>query len=634
KLILILSSLLISLLVLGPALAGNLSETSALQKWDRFNGDFNHQWQARWDQDSGLINKVYGHRSPPLNLNAVTAARTFLSQLGTVVLGDQVSQDLELQRELVSPAGKHITFSQHVQGIPVYGAEVSVHLTHSHQAQLVTSSIVPGVSLPATKPALSTDEAIDYALNAVSAKSELRAEAAYKLVAYKNQGFFNLAWVVDVPLWKPLGDWRVIIDALDGSTLKIENRLNYVTGTGYVYDPNPVVAPGRVQRSLPNLDGTGYLQSSNIKVTNSLGGSRAYASNNIFDYAATNTHFEEVMAYYHINTMRSFIRGMGFSVMNYQLDADAHGTTDDNSWFSPSTQSITFGDGGVADAEDADIICHEYGHAVVNDIKPGLVYSGESGAINEGTADYFACTLAGDPNVGEWDSTAYSSAGYLRTADNSLHYPEDLQGQVHADGQIWSGTMWDIYETVGKTVADKIITQCLYYLTNNSSFEDGAQAILTADDNIYGGSHRTTLEGVFSARGILSQSYTPTGTVYTTSDTGVSIPDNNPTGATSQIFIGNSTTISELNVYLDISHTYIGDLEITLTSPSTTTVLIHNRTGSSQDDINAWYDPEAQPAQSLSAFNGTNTYGWWTLKVVDHAGADVGTINTWKIEIN
>lgn len=128
--------------------------------------------------------------------------------------------------------------------------------------------------------------------------------------------------------------------------------------------------------------------------------------------------------------------------------------------------------------------------------------------------------------------------------------------------------------------------------------------------------------------------YTPTGDVFSSADTPLSIPDNNTTGVSSQIFIDETTTVTDMNVYIDVSHTYIGDIEIRLTSPSTTTVIVHDNTGGSADDIMSWYDAETAPAQSLNAFNGINPYGWWTLTIVDSASSDTGTLNGWKLELN
>ncbi len=95
----------------------------------------------------------------------------------------------------------------------------------------------------------------------------------------------------------------------------------------------------------------------------------------------------------------------------------------------------------------------------------------------------------------------------------------------------------------------------------------------------------------------------------------------------------NKIVISEVNVYVDISHTYIGDLRVIVQSPAGTRVVLHDRTGGSDDDIVTWYDTETEPAESLDRFNGENAWGTWKLIVEDHAGGDTGTLNNWRLEV-
>ncbi|MBD3162567.1 MAG: T9SS type A sorting domain-containing protein, partial [Candidatus Eisenbacteria bacterium] len=111
----------------------------------------------------------------------------------------------------------------------------------------------------------------------------------------------------------------------------------------------------------------------------------------------------------------------------------------------------------------------------------------------------------------------------------------------------------------------------------------------------------------------------------------LSIPDNNPTGVYDDINVLMSETISEIAVYVDITHTFIGDLRVSLTSPEGTSVTLHDRTGGSAHDILGWYPDDLDPAQSLDAFIGEATNGTWRLRVSDHAGADVGTLNEWCV---
>ena len=120
---------------------------------------------------------------------------------------------------------------------------------------------------------------------------------------------------------------------------------------------------------------------------------------------------------------------------------------------------------------------------------------------------------------------------------------------------------------------------------------------------------------------------------------------------TSTLSIPSGGTISDLNVNLNIQHTWINDLTATLTSPAGTTVQLFSRQcnpGASVNDIDATFDDAGiaiacgdfpgisgtvLPAQVLSAFNGQTSTGTWTLTVSDAFNADGGSINAWSLNI-
>ena len=116
----------------------------------------------------------------------------------------------------------------------------------------------------------------------------------------------------------------------------------------------------------------------------------------------------------------------------------------------------------------------------------------------------------------------------------------------------------------------------------------------------------------------------------------LSIPDNDSNGVTSTLYVSGNYTISEINVYVDITHTYIGDLIVEIISPIGTNVRLHNRSGGSSDNITTWYDTNTSVdgPGGLSDFNGQSSQGNWQLKVSDNAGDDTGTLNLWKVEVN
>ena len=108
------------------------------------------------------------------------------------------------------------------------------------------------------------------------------------------------------------------------------------------------------------------------------------------------------------------------------------------------------------------------------------------------------------------------------------------------------------------------------------------------------------------------------------SDESKAIPDNQPDGITSDIAVPDSLNIGSLKVKVDISHTYISDLQIVL-SHNGTDYALWDREGGGADDILKTFD--------VSVFNGTDATGTWTLKISDHAGLDTGLLNSWSLEI-
>lgn len=111
------------------------------------------------------------------------------------------------------------------------------------------------------------------------------------------------------------------------------------------------------------------------------------------------------------------------------------------------------------------------------------------------------------------------------------------------------------------------------------------------------------------------------------------IPDNVPEGMTSTFEVTGATgTVSEnIQVAIDITHTWRGDLRVILTSPAGTSVVLHNLTGSLADDLIGTYPTSLDPAEPLSGFAGEDPNGIWTLTVSDNANRDTGTLNSWGI---
>ncbi|PKW28698.1 reprolysin-like metallopeptidase [Flavobacterium lindanitolerans] len=142
--------------------------------------------------------------------------------------------------------------------------------------------------------------------------------------------------------------------------------------------------------------------------------------------------------------------------------------------------------------------------------------------------------------------------------------------------------------------------------------------------------------------------YTVTNTCNTyTTNTAFAIPDNNQNFTVRATSIPTTANISDVNVAVNISHTYLADLQVVLVNPAQTLVpLFLNACDGVTTSLNATFDDQGTnvtcgavitgnilPAEPLSIYNGTNPQGNWLFAVRDLAAQDTGTVNSFSITI-
>ena len=420
---------------------------------------------------------------------------------------------LEYAGSVESLIGHHHRFRQTYNGVPVEGGEVQVHQARDGRAIGVTSGYFPGAAVPSVIPAIDQSGAIERAertlgIEELAAAATLRDEP--ELFISTRAGAARLAWRVIVPT--ELHTWQIIVDAREGGVIHGPVDINrYANGSGQVWKgANAVVAtqnnalrdnnnsatavPAAAYQivTLQGLAGNGLLDGT--FASSSATKKRVSSVNNSFVYDRSNVGFEETVAYYWIDYTERYIQSLGFNnINNRQQVFSANGTNADNSFYAPSTKKITYGTGGVDDAEDAEVIIHEYGHSIQDNQVPGFGSGNEAGAQGEGFGDYIGASVGAQTSNGfqdacvmEWDATAYSTSNppCLRRLDTAKHYPESLANEVHADGEIWSGALWGIRVALGGTLADKVILQHHFLLPASASFNTAANALVTAAKNL------------------------------------------------------------------------------------------------------------------------------------------------------
>ena len=476
---------------------------------------------------------------------AEAMARQYLRE-NTVVLHLQSADLSHLKHSFThtGPAGTTVRFNQVINGIPVYKAVIVVHINNNNIVTYVASDYKSNINLDNYAPTVTKNNAHNAAENYLDVQGNIRYDKT-QLIIYQVQDQSYLAYLVRLIADSPLGDWEVIVDAHTGEFLKVFDTsyrsahqgnhepaalmaaqspplLNRVpvTGTGTVFDPDPLSS------ALATYGDTGFVDGSDADTTQLNGelitvdlleidfsggmytligpyaeivdsespfnGLFAQATDT-FNFNRFDDAFEAVNTYYHIDSSMRYINetlGIPITPIQYSGGArfDPHGLSGaDNSHYLSGTGEVAFGEGGVDDAEDSDVIHHELGHALHDWVTNGSL--SQVNGLSEGLGDYWAQSynrslgnwLPADPPfqwVFNWDGHNPFWPG--RITNYGAVYPGGLVGQVHTDGQIWSTCNMKVYEAIGRTKIDTAMWEGLAMTNSSTNQEMAANAVYQA----------------------------------------------------------------------------------------------------------------------------------------------------------
>lgn len=224
--------------------------------------------------------------------------------------------------------------------------------------------------------------------------------------------------------------------------------------------------------------------------------------------------FEEVNALFHLTQFNKYIHNeLGFpAICDYQIVVDAHAMNGaDNSNFNPASSPprLSFGDGGIDDAEDADVIIHEYGHAISYSAAPNTNSGLERTTLDEAGGDYFASSYSRRISENQWFNV-YTWDGHNefwsgRFSNSSDHYPEDLVNNKYGDADIWSSVLMEIWEDIGYQITDQLLIQANLSYSPNMTMPNAAMLFLQADELWYNSAHFQSIRNHMVARGLLPE---------------------------------------------------------------------------------------------------------------------------------
>jgi len=411
--------------------------------------------------------------------------------------------------------GAFVQMDQTWNGLPVHGARLTAAYDPDGSLRRFVGTPLaqaPALQAPSITAVAAQGTAEEYVATFKGNGSMWPSRSELGVLA--QDGDVALTWVIDVSTSEPVGAWRIFVDAGSGEVLGEQQEL--FTARANVYASNPT-ASDLEEVELLDVDGVlrnDYAWTSsctdfddqawqcNAKEVQALPDS---LGDFFFEPLALSTEdpFAEVQMFYHLDLVARWFEDMfGFrtnfgqfgrsieGLVNFQLSNAFYGDADGD-----GTPEVAFGQGnGVDYAYDADVVYHEFGHAVFGSV----VDSGNgrydeygrlvaASGLNEGSADFFSMAITLDPQVGEYAGGGFGSEGAIRDLEADRFCPADIYGQSHTDGEIWGSLGWNMIEdpAIGPEVASHAFFGALNLWGDEPTFGSAGEALLESIEALH-----------------------------------------------------------------------------------------------------------------------------------------------------
>ena len=491
--------------------------------WFNFSSNYPN-WYVIFNENNQLPHRAFGS---PISLD--------YNNLLPFLSSNNFFTSLDLREKKIVKNDKYINvnYTQYHNSLEIINSNLYAKFTLNSELVSFGLDVFDDIRIDMNPTITATDALrisssdINSVIDSVYVENNLKILANPQYRGYK----FHLVYTTHVKTRIEQGpaDYICYIDAHDGSLLMRKNNVLYellpqssVSVNGDVYTSNPYNPPTNEplqylkaidQASNTNLyadvngdidfgfipNGASILykleglyadvqtNGSTPDVLSNLG----TTNNIIFDNS--NSTIQERSAYNSVNMIHDHLKTVfpNFTDLDIPLETNIDEAGSCNAYYNGN--SINFyaeGNGCHATAKIADVVYHEYGHAI-----NGNRYNSGSGmwngALNEGFADIWALSLTENPVLGfGWDLA--DPTIFVRRYDQDRKvYPQDLVGEVHADGEIIAGCFWDLYINLGNNMSQMLD---LFKYTFDSGvdgpsgtegeiFTDILLEVLYADDN-------------------------------------------------------------------------------------------------------------------------------------------------------
>ena len=493
------------------------------------------QWEVEsWNQYSGTARSVQGAGVVVSSTSLASASREDMESIARSFIADHADlfftdgSNLRVVKVAHGMNRWGVIFEQYLDGVRIDGSQVVLAIHDNGRLFAFGANLYPDADVSA-RPSIDLAAAQGIARNSVpfdpTLDYEVGADDLVILPIHHGIGDveYRLAHQTDVPVRQPLGVYRTWVDAHDGEIIYRDNQVEFAysgttSGDAEEFSPCDGDSPGHPQPNMTvNIEGVGSVDSDgqgNFSIPGNAGtrnftaafdgpdfnvncsgcGGDALFTGTIdpdspeaIYYDSASFRPDERDAYHFTNRTKQFAESIDpdFAQSKYVVNVNVSGCCNAN-WSTGTMNFYREGCGCANMARVSDVVAHEFGHGIQNWALGGG--QGPQG-LGEGNGDITSTFITGNSIVGIGVNDCVSGARYC---DNDLVYPDDLNGQIHHDGQIICGFNWDVrlnleaimsYEDAKAHTAALWLFSRKLYMTQANNQPDQAERYLWVDDD-------------------------------------------------------------------------------------------------------------------------------------------------------
>jgi len=499
--------------------------------WARFRRAHPGSWVAHWDADTGVVHRIWGQGidAPGTvadDQKALAFSEAFLAKNLDLLAPGNVLADFKVVSNRTQNGMRVVGFHQYESGMRVVGAQLSFRFKND-RLFTIASKAAPNASASAptsiVDPTAAQTEGltwIEAELNTIGVVRGFEGPMVLPLVEQGNAPQYRVVMRVEVETKSPVSRWDVYLDATSGAPIAREQTLRFASGS-LLYDV-PERRPGDTRYDAPaagaevqvdgqpaTVDVNGLLTftpasvsvlatttSARVNVNNEAGGDATEtltlndAGSATWDLSGSEFGDAQLNAFIHTTIAKDFatVIAPDLTWVEQQFPVNVNANDSCNAFY--DGQSINFfRESGQCNNTGrlADVVYHEFGHGFHRESVQ--IGSGDfEGALSEGASDFYSALITGDSGMGRGFFKSNQPLRQINPQNGEYRWPQDLNGEVHNDGLIIGGTLWDLRELLiaklgPESGADKSAELFAIALRNADDIPSMYTETLAADDD-------------------------------------------------------------------------------------------------------------------------------------------------------